>query len=178
MERRLASTAKVLWHFGLQSVQSIHPSNHPFNCRAVQLSIQLSCSLFRLQGVGSGRGPFKCVHPFKSLISFWHFALPFGISLILLKSWPVSLSLLPTLPKVHVICWPPPSPPFIYFFLCLGLAQGLTKFRLPFKINRLFVFHLSSELPWLAQADPHSVPFPLLLFVSAVTIKVTAFYFH
>lgn len=34
MERRLASTAKVLWHFGLQSVQSIHPSN----CRAVQLS--------------------------------------------------------------------------------------------------------------------------------------------
>lgn len=54
MERRLASTAKVLWHFGLQSVQSIHPSNHPFNCRAVQLSIQLSCSLFRLQGLVVG----------------------------------------------------------------------------------------------------------------------------
>lgn len=49
METRLTSTAKVLWHFGLQSVQSIHPTIYPSvelsNCRA---AIQLSCSLFLL----------------------------------------------------------------------------------------------------------------------------------
>lgn len=38
------------------------------------------------------------------------------------------------------------SRPFDFFILPGCKAQGLTKFRLPFKINRLFVFHLSVEL--------------------------------
>lgn len=66
---RLASTAKVLWHFGLQSVQFIRPSIHLSICQGSHPTIQLSITAAIEEGRG-GRGPFKCVHPFKSLISF------------------------------------------------------------------------------------------------------------
>lgn len=104
---------------------SLPVSIHPSMKLCVQLYsnyrtlIYLTCCLTSSSSSNGGRPhgrgsccPFKCVHPFKSLISFWHFALAFGISLILLKSCQCHAH------SHH--CWPLATPTlvlFIYLFI-------------------------------------------------------------
>lgn len=132
---REPETARVPWHFGVAAC---------FNTSmklCVQLHsnyrtlIYLTCCLTSSSSSSSSNGgrehgrvsccPFKCVHPFKSLISFWHFALAFGISLILLKSCQCHAHNRLFCKAIHIICWPLATPTlmlFIYLFVFFFLT--------------------------------------------------------
>lgn len=125
---------------------SIQPSIQLWSCPAVHSTILLSISL-------AGGWQWAWSIQMRTSIQITHFVLTFcsAIRNFINSTKVVTSSPFPTPDSSqssrNLLTSPFSFTPFYLLFLCLGLAQGLTKFRLPFKINRLFVFHLSSELP-------------------------------